>query len=63
MGQLNGKNRDLLKDARILVREVKYLQSQLSRHTSEERNVLSDQGLFGSHEVQEVVRRIELFMV
>ncbi|KAM7535657.1 hypothetical protein Aperf_G00000093109 [Anoplocephala perfoliata] len=63
MAQLNGKNQELLKDARILVREVKYLQSQLSQHISEKENVLSDQDLFGSQVAQEAIRRIELFVV
>ncbi|KAL5962825.1 Laminin subunit beta-1 [Taenia solium] len=57
--RLNGDHQKLVKDARVLSKEVKYLQNQLSQCISEKENILFDRCISGSYEVQEVIARVE----
>uniref|UniRef100_A0A5K3EU67 HMMR_C domain-containing protein n=1 Tax=Mesocestoides corti TaxID=53468 RepID=A0A5K3EU67_MESCO len=57
--QLNGKQRSLIKDAKVLFKEIKCLQDQLFRCSQTNGTKLSDCGLNVSYEVQEALARIE----
>nr|CDS19811.1 hypothetical protein EgrG_000197500 [Echinococcus granulosus] len=61
IGQLNDKHQKLVRDARVLAKEVKYLQNQLSQYVPEKEKNLFDRCIIGSHEVQKVIARVEKF--
>ncbi|KAL5108800.1 hypothetical protein TcWFU_003988 [Taenia crassiceps] len=59
INRLNDNHRTLVKDARVLLKEVKHLQNMLSQCISEKENILFQQYISGSYEVQEVIARLE----